>query len=224
MAERFRPSVDPDDLQPAEDATPASRRVVPALHEVVTIGPPVVRRRSAWLIVPSGWMLVICLFLPVLKVCDRGDTIPALVLPWVWPLYLGGVLIACAAAAARSHSQRGHGAALFWMVRGCAAVVCVLAVKAVIDGEVAAAIVLVIAVAFVVATWRAPTEVAIVSVSVLVASLVALWGLVLASDPKAVWGAYVTVVAAGGLLLGTLWWWGEACVGWWRIRHGRSGP
>jgi hypothetical protein len=68
--------------------TPLSRAEAPQQH-----------RHHRWLTLPSGWVLLLCLFLPSLKLCDRGEPIVMAMLPPVWPVYLVGLMVALAASA-----------------------------------------------------------------------------------------------------------------------------
>src|SRR5882672_1494724 len=76
-------------VQPENFETPVSRSVVRAPQ-----------RRHRWLTVPSGWVLFICAGLPTIRFCNNQDSLPGFVLPWFWPFYLMGVLVAFAAIAA----------------------------------------------------------------------------------------------------------------------------
>jgi len=200
MTERFRASVDPDDLQPAADLTPLSRTVATRPQ-----------RRHRWLTMPSGWLLLVCLFLPSLRFCHGGDAFPMAVFPFAWPPFLVGMFVALAAGP-RPEAVTGYGAALFLVIRVSAVGLAGSVLLAMLDAQIAAEGVLAIAIsiaAFAV-TWRRPTEVAVAGISVLAAGGSFAFTLALAHARLAVWGAHVAAAAAGALVLGALWWLGEA--------------
>ncbi len=196
MAEGFRPSIDPDDLQHVADATPLSRTVVSRPQ-----------RRHIWLTVPSGYLLIICLFLPSLKLCSSGEPLPMVMIPFMWPPYVAGVLIALAAAA-RGEAVRGYGSALFMLIRISAFGLGGSLLFEMIDGQLGAEALIVVGLAVLafMATWREPTERAVAAISAMAATGTFALTLAIALERFAVWGAYVGVIAAGVLLAGTLAW------------------
>lgn len=196
MAEGFRPSIDPDDLKHVTDTTPLSRGVVRRPH-----------RRHRWLTIPSGWVLLVCLFLPALKLCDASDPFPMVMVPFLWPPYLVGMFVALAAGA-HADAVRVYGTSLLILLRVGAFGVGGCVLIEMIDGHIGASAVIVIGVSFVVfmATWRPPTERAVAANSALAAAGSFAFTLALALERLAVWGAYVGAIAAGVLLAGTLAW------------------
>lgn len=163
------------------------------------------------LTVPSGYVLLICLFLPSFKLCSSGDSLPMAVVPFMWPPYLVGMFVALAAAA-RPEAVAGYGTALFMLIRVSAVGLGGSLLLEMLDGlagvEVLIAIALCVA-AFAV-TWRRPTEVAVAGVSVLAAGGSFAFALALSQQRLAQWGAAVAAVAAGVLALGAVAWLGEA--------------
>lgn len=196
MPEGFRPSIDPDDLEHVADATLLSRTVARRPQ-----------RRHLWLTVPSGYVLLICLFLPALKLCDSGEAFPPVMIPFVWPPYLVGVVVALAAAA-HERGDRGSGASLFMLIRITAFCVGASTLFEMIDHQLGAEglIVIVLAVLVFMATWRPLTERAVAANSAVAAAGSFAFTLAVALERLAVWGAYVGVIAAGVLLAGTLAW------------------
>jgi len=196
MAEGFRPSIDPDDLQHVADATPLSRTVARRPH-----------RRHFWLTVPSGYVLLICLFLPAIKVCNSSDPFPMVMVPFLWPPYLVGMMVALAAAG-HENGARAYGTGLFMLIRISAFGVGGSLLFEMIDGQLGAEglIVVGIAVLAFLATWREPTERAVAANSAMAAAGSFAFTLAIALERLAVWGAYVAVIAAGVLLAGTLAW------------------
>lgn len=196
MAERFRPSIDPDDLQHVVDATPLSR--------TVSRRP---QRRHFWLTVPSGYVLLICLFLPAVKLCDSGEPFAMVMVPFLWPPYLVGMMVALAAAA-RENGARAYGTGLFMLIRISAFGLGGSLLFEMIDGQVGAEGLIVIGIAALafLATWREPTERAVATNSAMAAAGSFAFTLAIALERLAVWGAYVAVIAAGVLLAGTLAW------------------
>lgn len=196
MAEGFRPPIDSEDLEQVTDATSLSRGVVRRPH-----------RRHRWLTIPSGWVLLVCLFLPALKLCDSGEPFPMVMVPFLWPVYLVGMVIALAAGTHRD-AVRVYGTALLVVLRVSAFVVAGSVVFEMIDAQVGLEAMVVVAVAGLVfaATWRPPTELAVAGNSALAATGSFAFTLAVALERLAVWGAYVAVIAAGVLLAGTLAW------------------
>ncbi|MBA3453774.1 MAG: hypothetical protein H0T42_11835 [Deltaproteobacteria bacterium] len=196
MAEEFRPSIDPDELEQVTDATSLSRSVVRRPQ-----------RWHRWLTIPSGWVLVVCLFLPAVKLCDSAEPFPMVMVPFVWPVYLVGMLIALAAGTHRD-AVRIYGAALFLLLRVTAFGVGGCVLFEIIDGQIGGEAVLIIGIAWLVfaATWRTPTDRAVAANSALAAAGSFAFTLAVALERLAVWGAHVAVVAAGVLLAGTLAW------------------
>lgn len=209
MAEGFRPSVDPDDLEPASDVTPLSRTVVTRQQ-----------RRHRLLTLPSGWVLLVCVFLPAMKLCDSGDPFPMVMIPFLWPPYLVGLFVALAAGA-KPDSVGSHGTVLFILIRVSAVGLGGSLMFEMLDGEIGAEALIVIAIcvaAFAV-TWRRPTEVAVAGVSVLAAGGSFAFTLAVSLERLAVWGAHVAAIAAGVLALGTVGWLGESL---WARRAART--
>ncbi len=200
MDEGFRPSIDPEELVPSADVTPLSRTVVTRPH-----------RRHRLLTLPSGWLLVLCLFLPSLKFCSNGEAFPMVLFPFVWPPYLVGAFVALAGTS-NPDAFRTHGIGLFMLIRVSAVGLAGSMVLEMLDGQLGPEGL--VAVGFGVAafaiTWRRPTEVAVAGVSALAAAGSFAFTLALSYARFAVWGAYVAAIAAGGLVLGTLWWLAEA--------------
>ena len=200
MGEGFRASVDPEDLEPVADATPLSRTVVTRQH-----------RRHRLLTLPSGWVLFVCLFLPAMKLCDSGDPFPMVMVPFLWPPYLVGLVVALAAAT-RPDAIAGRGTGLFMLIRVSAVGLGGSMMFEMLDGQlgVEGLLVIVICIAAFAVTWRPPTEVAVAGVSVLAAGGSFAFTLALSLERLSVWGAHVAAIAAGVLALGTVAWFGEA--------------
>ena len=197
MGEGFRASVDADDIVPVDATTPASGGVVLS------------RRHSRWLILPSGWMLVVCLFLPAFKFCETSKPGAVVIFPWAYPLYAIGALLAIAAAAPAVRfvaSARG----VIWLVRASAFAVVIASGVELADAPAEALIATGCAVIVVLLTWREPTEVATAAIGALGTAFSTAWGVLLAAERLAVWGAYVTAVTAGVLCFGCVWWLAEA--------------
>lgn len=163
------------------------------------------------LTLPSGWVLLVCVFLPALKLCDSGDPFPMIMVPFLWPPYLVGMLVALAAGA-KPDAVGGYGTALFMLIRVSAVGLAGSLMLEMLDGQIGAEALVVIAIcvaAFAV-TWRRPTEVAVAGVSVLAAGGSFAFTLAVSLERLAVWGAHVAAIAAGVLALGTVAWLGEA--------------
>jgi len=160
---------------------------------------------------PSGYLLMVCLFLPALKPCSTSEALPMVLFPFVWPPYLVGLFIALAAAA-NPDRLRTQGVGLFMLIRVSAVGLAGSVVLEMLDGQIG--LEGLVAVGFGIAafavTWRPPTEVAVAGISILAATGSFAFTLVLAHARLAVWGADLAAFAAGGLVLGALWWFGEA--------------
>ena len=131
--------------------------------------------------------------------------------PFLWPVYLVGLLIALAAAV-RPEAIAVRGTALFMLIRGSAIGLAGAMLFEILDGNIGveALVVIAICVAAFGVTWRRPTEVAVAGVSVLAAGGSFAFTLVLSSARLSAWGAHVAAIAAGVLALGTVAWLGEA--------------
>ncbi len=165
---------------------------------------------------PSGWLTLLCLFLPSFRWCAGDDPRPLAVVVPIWPLLLGGVVIALAAGAASEHARRTRGRRLLKFVQ--LSVLCpamLIGYQFVVRGSFHSFVQAGVAgvVTFVVfwATRRDPSELAVAAVaSCVAASHAVICVLLPALGPSAVWGATTSFVVACVLLAGTLWWTAEA--------------
>lgn len=166
------------------------------------------RRRHRFVTVPSGWLLLFCLFLPALKFCD--GSLPMAVVPIAWPpAGLGAVV----AMAAMSNEIVAYAGVLTWYIRiNVIAWSAWLIYSAADAGAVTSwlAIPLAIGVLLWFVTIGRRTEAASARIATVASATVALMtGLVL-MDSKVLWGMYVAFGAACALTLGAIWWWIEA--------------
>jgi hypothetical protein len=165
--------------------------------------------------VPSGWLTLGCLFLPSFRFCKGDDPIPMATLLPMWPLLLGGVVIALAAGAANEHALRRRGRRLLKFVQ-----LSVLVPTALIgisfsrrlssEMLLPTVVACVVTVAVLWATRRRPSPLAIAVVASCVAASHVALCLLFVLDPLRAWGATVSLVVASGLCAGTLWWTAEA--------------
>ena len=165
------------------------------------------RRRSRWLVVPSGWLVFVCLVLPTFRFCDRGAAVPAVVLPPLWPFFVGGAIVALAASARRDVAL-SRGRRLLWFVRLGGAGIVAMALSVVWDAGLAWPSVLgvIVGVAMIVASWRRPSEMAVAVNAMWIGAGSVLFGLGLVAQERVPWAAHVYVGAATALTLGVIAW------------------
>lgn len=143
-----------------------------------------------------------------------------LVLPFTWPVYLAGLLIAVTVSTRVRRQIEARGAALLVMIRMTAVGVAVFALHSFVDDGVTIGAAIAVKVGTVIALvvpWRA-TERAIAATSTLTAIAIVAFTAAVAVSRDAVWGAWVGLVAACALVLGCAWWWIEL---WWAERPAR---
>jgi len=174
----------------------------------VTGEPKLRRRRHRVLTLPSGWLLVVCLFLPGLKFCD--GSLPPMVLPFAWPPAALAVLVVCAAT---SPAVKSYAGTLCWFVRLNVIAWCgLLAVEALDGGTLPYWLPVMLATgAFLwLVTIGERTEQAVARIATFSSAVVAvLIGLILPS-PDVLWGFALAFGCACGLTVGSIWWWIEA--------------
>lgn len=143
-----------------------------------------------------------------------------LVLPFTWPVYLAGLLIAVTVSTRVRRQIEARGAALLVMIRMTAIGLAVFALHSFVDDGVTIGAAIAVKVGTVIALvvpWRA-TERAIAATSTLTAIAIVAFTAAVAVSRDAVWGAWVGLVAACALALGCAWWWSEL---WWVERPTR---
>ena len=200
MGPGFRPSIHPDDAVSIQELTSLSRHVA---REP--------RRHHRWLTAPSGWLLFLCMFLPAWKPCATSEALPMAVIPFAWPPYLAGLLIALTVSTRVRREIESRGVLLLVMIRGCAIALAVFALFALVDDGVTIETAVAVKVGTVVALlvpWRG-TERAIAGTSAVVSAALIVFTAMVASARHAAWGTYVGVFAASSLFVGCLWWWIE---------------
>ena len=171
--------------------------------------PQLRRRRHRILTLPSGWLLVVCLFLPGLKFCNNGS-LPPVVLPFAWPVAGLGVLIA---SAAMSTLVRSYAGTLCWFVRINVIAWCGWLLAEAIEAGVMfywLPVALAIGAFLWLVTIGEHSEQATARIATASSAVVAvLIGLIL-PDPDVLWGFAVAFACACGLTIGSAWWWYEA--------------
>ncbi len=136
------------------------------------------------------------------------------IIPFTWPVYLAGVMIAISVSSRIRAQIEARGKLLLVMVRFTAISVAACALFAAIREGVTIETAIAVKAGTVIALlvpWRA-TERAIAATCVFVALGAIAWTAIIALDPKAVWGAHVGVVGAVALFVGSVWWWVELFV------------
>lgn len=142
------------------------------------------------------------------------------VLPFAWPPYLAGLMIALVAMAAVRKDIEERGAWLLVLVRGTAIGVAVVALVTLADDGVTMETAIAVKVGTVVALlvpWRATEQAIAATASVVAASIVA-FTFAIANARLTVWGAWVGVAAASAMLVGCVWWWIELRIAARRVR------
>lgn len=190
----------PSDVDAAEQhATTARRR---------PSGP---RRNSRWLIVPSGWMLVLCLALPVFPMC-HGDSLPLAVFAPAWAWVLAGIVTAIIACSTTRAAIERRGAFILMVLRGLSIGIVIDALVVMSDNGVTMLPIAVGAVAVLIAValpWRA-TELLVIVICTLFGATFAVLMTALALDKDILWGAAFTAGVAWLHTLAGVWWLIEA--------------
>lgn len=200
MGQDFRPSSHPDDAVRISELTSLSRHVA---REP--------RRHHRWLTAPSGWLLFVCMFLPAWKPCSTSETLPMAIIPFAWPPYLAGVMIAMTVSTRVREEIESRGVMLLVLIRGTAIAVAAFALVSLLDDGATIATAVGVKVGTVVALlvpWRA-TERAIAATSAVTSAALIAFTVSIASARHAAWGASVGVLAACALFVGCTWWWIE---------------
>ena len=155
--------------------------------------------------------MFVCMFLPAWKPCATGNALPMAIIPFAWPPYLVGLMIALTVSTTVRKDIESRGAMLLVMIRGCAIAVAGVALVTLVDDGVTIETAVAVKVGTVIALlvpWRA-TEHAIAATSTVVSGALIVFTLAVAHARYAVWGAHVSVVAACALFVGCAWWWIE---------------
>lgn len=206
----------------AESRVPAPPRASDP-PPAVTLAPlgdarPRHRRASRFLVVPSGWLLFVCLVLPSVRFCDGGGALPCALIPPAWPPFVAGLIIGFAALEGprrAAASARQLGLFTYVIVVGYA----LLFALALSDGalawhewDVIVPVAGVSLVVWLIARWcrRAQTELAVAALAWLLSLGSVLCGLSLGLVRDATWGGQVIAVAACALAAGTTCWLVEA--------------
>jgi hypothetical protein len=154
-------------------------------------GESVPRRRRPVLAV-SGWGLLLCLFLPTLRVC--GNPTMPLEFPPSYNVYLGGLVVAVIALA-RTRRQRQRSATLLislWYVTAVMLTALVIGSEMLPIGVVTGAVGLALGFLIVRASLRSPPSDRTIAFVCIVHGVIASgWNTLLASDHQAMWGAEV---------------------------------
>ncbi|MFN0249257.1 MAG: hypothetical protein ACKV2T_20400 [Kofleriaceae bacterium] len=157
------------------------------------------------------------MFLPAWKPCSTAEPLPMAIVPFAWPPYLVGMMIALTVSTRVRRQIEARGVLLLVLIRGSAVAVAVVALVALVDDGVTIETAIAVKIGTVVALlvpWRA-TERAIAATSAVAASAIVAFTTLIAVDRHAAWGASVGVFAAGMLAIGGVWWWLEL---WWAER------
>jgi|GEM_PF-5840410 len=164
------------------------------------------------------------MFLPAWKPCATSEALPMAIVPFAWPPYLAGLLIALTASTRVRREIESRGMLLLVMIRGCAIALAVFALFALVDDGVTIETAVAVKVGTVVALlvpWRG-TERAIAGTSAVVSAALIVFTVIVASARHAVWGTYVGVFAASSLFVGCAWWWIEMVVEMRTVRTSRT--
>jgi hypothetical protein len=133
------------------------------------------------------------------------------VIPFAWPPYLAGLLIALTASARVRKEIEARGMLLLVMIRFSAIALAAFALFALVDDGVTIGTAIAVKVGTVVALvvpWRG-TERAIAATAALASAAIVVFTVMVANERLAVWGADVGVVAASAMFVGCAWWWIE---------------
>ncbi|HEY4183132.1 MAG TPA: hypothetical protein VGM90_40190 [Kofleriaceae bacterium] len=168
-------------------------------------------RNSRWLVVPSGWMLLLCLVLPVFPMC-HGDSLPLAVFTPAWAWVLAGMVTAIIACSTSRAAIERRGAFILMVLRGLSIGVVVDALIVMSDhgpSLLAIGIGVVAVLVAVALPWRA-TELLVILICTVFAATFAVVMTLLALDRDILWGATFTAVVAWTHAVGGVWWLAEA--------------
>jgi hypothetical protein len=165
------------------------------------------RRRHRRLTAPSGLLLFVCMFLPLVRGCDAHTPIYPLELPMFLPPYLYGLAFAAAATAVTVRGMRRAvgvvralsivsfaGAALIFLVRPMLGMLAIAATALMLG----------------IIGWRRCSERRVAAAVMLLGATGTLWFGLCATSADALVGVYVALAASCGLLAGGLVWLLEA--------------
>lgn len=151
------------------------------------------------------------MFLPAWKPCSTGNALPMVIVPFSWPVYLAGLMIALTVSTTIRREIESRGACLLAMIRFSALAVVGFALVTLVDDGATIATAVAVKLGTVIALlvpWRG-TEMAIATTSVVVSAVLVAFTAMIALEPLAVWGAHVGVIGASSLFVGCVWWWVE---------------
>lgn len=138
-----------------------------------------------------------------------------LVLPFCWPVYIMGLLVALTVSTRARRQIEARGALVLVLIRFTAIAVAGFALVTLVDDGVTIETAIAVKLGTVIALlvpWRA-TERAIACTCTITALALSAFTASIALSREAVWGAWVGLCAACALLVGCAWWWIElACV------------
>ncbi|HEU0032714.1 MAG TPA: hypothetical protein VFQ53_18915 [Kofleriaceae bacterium] len=164
-------------------------------------------RRHRWITLPSSAVMIVCWFLPVVRVCGK-PTIP-LEWPMFWTPYVVAGLV-FAAALVRPWSLRGIAIALRVII---GLTVVGFGTLVMFDGEGFALVgigALTITIVLAITLPAKSDEAMCARCGFFVALPSCLWFGAIALDKDALFGAYLSFAAAIAMWIGCAWWWGES--------------
>ncbi len=150
----------------------------------------------------SGWTLLVCLFLPTLRVC--GDPTAPIEFPPTYVLYVGSAVVGALALAQTVRARRGAFGALvvLWYLSLAGIGVAWAGAEAFPAGFFVSVVGLAIGIWLVLALVKKPASDRVIAGACAVHALACvLWNGLLAADPEAMWGAAVALVASVVMLV-----------------------
>jgi hypothetical protein len=170
----------------------------------------VARRRHRFITLPSTSLLVVCMFLPTIRVCHTESS--PIEWPWFWTPYVVAALV-FAAALTRPQALWGMVLALRIILGATLGGWAVIAfgIFSFADAEPTYALAGLLACAIIAAlVVESRLEVMIARIGAATAAGTIWWSYLLVSSSHALWGAHVSLGASIAMAVGCAWWWYEA--------------
>lgn len=168
------------------------------------------RRHHRLITLPSTTLVVVCMFLPTIRVCHTESA--PIAWPWFWSPYVVAALV-FAAALMRPQALWGMVLALRIILGATLGGWAVIAfgIFSLADAEPTYAIAgLVASVIIAALVVESKLEVMVARIGAATAAGTIWWSYLLVSSEHALWGASVSLGASIAMCVGCVWWWYEA--------------
>jgi hypothetical protein len=166
------------------------------------------RRHHRFLTLPSSALIVICMFLPIVEVC--GKPMYPVEFPPIWTPYVIAVLV-FVAAMIRPHRLYALVLGIRLVFGITATIFCLWAVDELAPEPITLLPIAILALSLAIVVIKARThELMAARVGAVSSAAGAIWFGMISTDPDALFGAQVSVLATIALAIGCVWWWIEA--------------